>query len=242
MTRTDLKKNSRVQHRRIIPRIKISNELAKELGDIATKAFRRANRSKNSEDQIEREILIDPAASLAAENAINHFLSEKAFEILPPEFRELVKPGSSLAKSIRTLVETLPEDESAPFTQMRSLHCYGDAESDGLSSAQHRLEDVWQTQLSASAVKMVLERWLSLMEELHQQAGKGRSQVFVQFGFVRALAAFWTDELRSPLGSSHGRRGLFAQFVHKAAEGIPQEFARGSRWDHAIREISEKNS
>jgi hypothetical protein len=246
-----------LRRNRIVPRVKISDELAADLGAIATKAFLGVNEPRKGDDEYmtEQEIFIHGTASLAAEKAINHFLEERAFEIPLPELRELVKTHGSLAKLVRKLHERLPEEEVPPFAQMRSLYCYGNAESDGLDdeSADDR-EDVWDTRFGPAAVKTVLALWLNLIEQLQSQTGRGRSPVSAQFGFVRTLAAYWTDTLKAPLGSSrneanspkpggrvdqHGQRGLFAQFVYKVAEGIPEELG-GKEWDTAIREISEK--
>jgi hypothetical protein len=249
-----------LRRNRIVRPVEISNELAADLSTIAIKAFRRVNKSKADDREYinEKELWIDGTAPLVAQQAIMHFLEETEFGIPPPIFRKLVKPGNPLAKSIQKLIERLPGDDSAPFADMRSLYCYGNAESDGLDddddSADDR-EDIWETQFGPAAVKTVLEQWLSLMEELHKQAGKGRSPISVQLGFVRTLAAYWTDQLKAPLGSSrndafspksggraaqHAQRGLFAQFVYKVVEGIPADFGSNLEWDTAIREISEK--
>jgi hypothetical protein len=385
-----------LRRHRIVPSIRISDELAADIGAIAFKAFLREHEPRKDDDTYlpEQDIFIHTTASLAAEKAINHFLEEKGYEVPLPKLRELTKadsrlansvrkllehlpedgsapfaqmralycygksaperlddpkdeledvwktrlsaaavkavlaqwlslmeelhkqvsagrspaslaaleegefkiplpklqeltePDSRLAKSIRRMIERLPEDEIAPFAQMRSLYCYGDAESEGLDSddpeeqilpgeesapfAQMHpdsansggpacLEDqrkiIWETRLSAAAVKTSLAQWLILLGELHKQTGTGRSPISVQFGFVRTLAAYWTDTLKAPLSLSrtatqsprlggrlgdNGQRGPFAQFVYKAAEGIPEEFGRHSEWDAAIRETSEK--
>jgi hypothetical protein len=247
-----------LRRNRIVPRVKISNELAADLSAIATKAFLRVNTSRKGDDEYltEQQIMIHATVPLVAEQAIRHFLEERAFEIPLPKLRALVKADGRLANSIRKLYERLPGDEAPPFAQMRSLYCYGNAESDGLDddSVDDR-EDVWDTRFGPAAVRTALARWLNLIEELHSQTGKGRSPVSAQFGFVRTLAAYWTDTLKAPLGSSrnetnspkpggrvdqHGQRGLFAQFVYKVAEGILEEFGGKLEWDTAIREISEK--
>jgi hypothetical protein len=250
-----------LRRNRVVPRRTISNKLAADISAIAKQAFLRANQSRKEDLEFitEKELWIEGTAPLVAQNAIIHFMEEAEFEIPPPEFRELVKADSPLAKSIQKLIERLPGDDSAPFADMRSLYCYGVAESDGLDdddeSADGR-EDIWDTRFGPAAVKAVLVQWLHLMGALHRQAGKGRSPASAQFGFVGTLAAYWTDELKVPFGSSrnemmasqrlgghlgrHGQWGPFSEFVHKAAEGIPEKFGKHLIWDTAIREVSEK--
>jgi len=146
-----------------------------------------------------------------------------------------------------------PGEESTTFLQMPS----DGANSGWPNCLAEQRKFIWETRLSTPAVKTVLAQWLILLGEIHKRAGKGRSPISVQFGFVRTLAAYWTFELKAPFGSSRnaesspkpgggrdewGQRGLFAQFVHKVAEGIPGKFAKHLNWDAALREVCEKKA
>ena len=73
-----------------------------------------------------------------------------------------------------------------------------------------------------------------------------------QIDFVRELANWWRQEVKADITASLGssradyktpqpkksQRGLFAQFIQTAAEGIPGN--EGLSWDRAIRRISEE--
>jgi hypothetical protein len=250
---------------RRLPRVKIDRALAEQIDQIVSRA-QKTNKLSEGEDS---EILAAAFAVTRVETAIGHFVSEKAHEIDLPSFREMVSVGNraSVARAMNNLVDLLNGgDNVPPFAQMRALYCYGDPASNGNESTdsnkilaeQQEREDQWDERLSVDVLRESLGRWLALVNELREYAGKARSPVAARLSFVRSLASYWTEELKAPLGSSrnetksvkpggkanqHGQRGLFAQFVHKAAEGIPQEFRRGEEnWDHAIREISEKKS
>jgi len=194
------------------------------------------------------------SAGQTVENAINHFLSQRGFEIPIAEFRDTVNPRGYLATAIKKLLKQLPsEEDTVPFTHMRRLYCYGDADSEGLDVDRRNRETLWTFKLSPSALAESLRQWLELLSELHETAGKGRPPITAQKDFVLELAEWWKREVladeKARLGSSRathsapkaplkGQRGRFATFVQTAARGIPGK--RYSNWDHAIREISEK--
>jgi hypothetical protein len=237
------KSTTPVRHVRKIPRISISNKLANELGDIAVRAARRQSRKRWNE---ETEIYIHATAALTVEKAISDFVSQMSYEIPLPEFRAMVGPNGKLAKSIKELNKHLASEKAPPFEQMRSLYCFGDPESDGLSVRNVKHEKTWRNQFNPNVVKAALEIWLNLLGQLHKRMGRGRSPNSAQADFVRQLAGYWKEDLKAPLGSSrsadYGQTGLFAEFVFAAARGIPEKGARSSRlkWDHVIREISEE--
>lgn len=232
-----------VRHVRKIPRVSISKKLANELGDIAVRAARRQSRKRWDEDT---EIYIHATAALAAEKAISDFVSQISHEIPLPEFRAMVGPNGKLVKSIKNLNKHLASENAPPFEQMRSLYCFGDPESDGLSVRSGKHEKIWRNQFSPNVVKAALKNWLKLMDQLHKRMGRGRSPSSAQADFVRQLAGYWKEDLKAPLGSSRsvdfGQTGLFAEFVFAAAAGIPKKGPGSSRlkWDHVIREISEE--
>jgi hypothetical protein len=250
---------------RRLPRVKIERALAEQIDQIVSRAQKR-NKLSEGEDS---EMLAAAFAVTRVETAIGHFVSEKAYEVDLHSFREKLSASNraSVAWAINNLISLLNGgDNVPPFAQMRALYCYGDPASNGnettdsgnILAEQQEREDQWDERLSVDVLRESLGRWLALVNELRDQAGKGRSPVAARLSFVRTLASYWTAELKAPLGSSrneaksikpggrpnqHGQRGLFAQFVHKAAEGIPTEFRRGEEnWDYAIREISEKKS
>ena len=154
------------------------------------------------------------------------------------------------------LLVRLPNGAAPPLAQMRNLYCYGDAELNGNNSrdtpdelaAKKLREDRWAAQYSARAVRSALEQWKTLFLELKDLAGNRKPPITAEKNFVKALSSYWKGELGARLGSSrhdnggpNGQQGLFAKFVRKAAEGIPEGFGIPS-WDHAIREISEDKS
>jgi hypothetical protein len=254
-------KKSRLRHTRKVVRIELSDELVAEIDSIVTKAFRQACKSERGEgkvacEQFEDELFKTSLAPLKVQQAITNFVGHTAYAIPAPVFRKLVSPKSRLVKAIATLVDELPRDGEPPIEQMRALFCFGDAELDGLDAEVEKLEVIWDQKYSSSIITAALHQWLELLETLHQQADKGAPPITAQLELVEELAAFWTGTLGVPLGSSRneisprpgggdigewGQRGLFAQFVHAAAKGIPKQILkRDLNWDHAIREISER--
>jgi len=124
----------------------------------------------------------------------------------------------------------MPTDVSPPFPQMRDL-----------AGARE-----WRNKLNPAMVRRALERWLELMAELSNKTGRGRSPITAEKNFVRVLAHYWKKELGASLGNSRGyanrekefeQKGLFADFVRKAGEIIPEKY-RPKSWDHAIRAIT----
>ena len=240
-----------IRHIRKIPRLKISNDLAGVLGDIAVRAATlRKNRPLDSES--DAAIFLHAAAGLQVENAINHFLSQRAYELPLAELRKKTAPSSDLVASINSLLEQLSAEDVSPFEQMRALYCYRDPDSDGLDTDERKRESMWDRQLSPAALATSLRQWLELLGELYKTAGKGRQPITAQIDFVRELATWWRQEVKADITASLGssradyttpqpkksQRGLFAQFIQTAAEGIPGN--EGLSWDRAIRQISEE--
>lgn len=240
-----------IRHIRKIPRLKIPSDLAGVLGDIAVRAATlRKNRPLDSES--EAAIFLHGTAGLQVENAINHFLSQRAYELPLAELRKKTAPSSDLVASINSILGQLAAEDIPPFEQMRALYCYGDPDSDGLDTDERKKESIWDRQLSPSALAASLRQWLELLGELYKRAGKGRQPITAQIDFVRELANWWRQEVKADvtasLGSSRAdyttpqpqksQRGLFAQFIQTAAEGIPGN--EGLSWDRAIRQISEE--
>jgi hypothetical protein len=124
-----------IRHIRKIPRLKIPGDLAGVLGDIAVRAATlRKNRRLDSES--EAAIFLHAAAGLHVQNAINHFLSQRAYELLLAELRKKTAPSSDLVASINSLLEQLSAEDVSPFEQMRALYCYRDPVSDGLDTIE----------------------------------------------------------------------------------------------------------
>jgi hypothetical protein len=239
----------------IIPNIELSNELSNELTELAATAEQRLKKQKTNG---ELELVAVIMAPTRVTTAIAWFVSAKHHHVSLPDFRDEIdsKNKASLAAAVDILLDRLPGDAKPPLAQMRSLYCYGDAESNGINSrdtaeeltAKNLREDRWAAQHSARAVRSALEQWKTLFLELKDLAGNSKPPITAEKSFVKALASYWKDELGARLGSSrhdnggqNGQQGLFAKFVRKAAEGIPKEFGIPS-WDHAIREISEDKS
>jgi hypothetical protein len=208
-----------VRHIRKIPRIRISKELADEVGEIATRAADHARkRDKMSADpEGESMIFLHGTAGLAVENAINHYASQVGYEIPSPQFRDLVKPSGALSKSIKGLKDHLdsylsPSDQGTddnldpyefpPFEQMRSLYCFDNSESDGIDLSREKREALWDRQLSPSTMKACLALWLRLLDDLHKRAGSRRPPISAQRDFVRELAGYWKSNVKHSLGSS----------------------------------------
>ena len=145
-------------------------------------------------------------------------------------FRRLVadKGKTSLKRAVTGLLEKMPPNGSPPFPQMRELASAGE----------------WEKKLNPATMREALEGWVKLMDEL--SAGSGRSPNTAEKNFVGALAHYWEKELGAKPENSRSwanqprefeQKGLFPDFVRKAAEIIPAEY-RPASWDHAIREIT----
>jgi hypothetical protein len=221
----------------------VDRTVAENLSKIALEAYASA-RQKTVEDYEDRdEPIAVILAPMRAVHAVSHFVSEKAFETALPDFRRLVasKGKSSLKRAIIDLLQKIPTDVEPPFPQMRELCC-----------SQNRKND-WDVRLSPARVRAALEQWVALMEQLHSQAGSGRTPLAAEANFVGELATYWTEELGAQLinsrafsispqewRSSHAfeQKGLFADFIREAAKVIPEIYRPGS-WDQAIRRIIE---
>lgn len=240
---------------RIIPNIELSDELSNELIELAATAEQRLKKQKTNGELESAAVIMAPTR---VTTAIAWFVSAKHYQVSLPDFRDKIdsKNKASLAAAVDILLDCLPGDAKPPLAQMRSLYCYGDAESNGNNSsdtpdelaAKNIRENRWAAQYSARAVRSALEQWKTLFVELKDQAGNSKPPIAAEKNFVKGLASYWQNELGARLGSSrhdnggqNGQQGLFAKFVRKAAEGIPKEFKIPS-WDHAIREISENKS
>jgi hypothetical protein len=191
-------------------------------------------------------------------SAVAWYVSDKEYEMRLPAFRREInrKNKKSLPFAIQTLLDRLPRDAIPPIAQLKSLYCYGDAETNGLRAAdtpaetaeKQQREDRWDARLSAQVLRSALQEWLNLFDELTKQVGTGRTPVTLKRRFVHTLASYWTEELELPLGDSRagihrdGQDGYFARFVLKAAEGIPEPYKPNDEWDHAIREVCRENS
>ena len=209
-------KKAHVQHTRVIPNVKISDELARKLHQIAFSAYKRSHEELAGDALEEKSVGLYTAITLAVEHAINHYISEKKYEIAPPDFRRMVKTEgrgeSEIAKAVKRLRDAvqgltvvLPEESAPPFEQMRALYCYDDTETDGLDSdgdEAEKKEDLWDNRFSPAAVLETLKLWLNLMETLHRRAGMGAAPASAKADFVRELAAFWTKEIGGRLGAS----------------------------------------
>jgi hypothetical protein len=255
-------KKSHLRHIRKVARIELPDELVAEIDAIVMKALsaKRTSQGKRGQAPVEQsdaELFKTSFAPVIVQQAITNFIGNNEYAIPPPVFRKLVAPKSRLVKALDSLIKRLPTDGEPPIEQMRALFCFGDAELDGLDAENEKLEAVWDNKYSSSVIRAALQQWLDLLGRLHRQVGKGAPPNTAQLEFVEELAAFWTGTIGAVLGSSRnenspkpgggnvgetGQRGLFAQFVHAAAKGIPKEFLKQGRlsWDHTIREISEK--
>jgi hypothetical protein len=165
-----------IRHVRKIPRLKINNDLAGVLGDIAVRAAT-LRRNRPLDPDSDTAILLHAAAGLQAENAINHFLSQRAHELSLPELRKATGPGSGLVSSINSLLKQLTEDDVPPFEQMRALYCYGDPDSDGLDTDERKKESMWDRQLSPSALATSLRQWIELWVNFTRWWVRGASQL-----------------------------------------------------------------
>jgi hypothetical protein len=218
-----------VRHIRKIPRLKIPDDLDKELGEQAVQAARKRRKCPiNSKG--DAAILLYASAGQTVENAINHFLSQRGFEIPIAEFRDTVNPRGYLATAIKKLLKQLPsEEDTVPFTHMRRLYCYGDADSEGLDVDRRNRETLWTFKLSPSALAESLRQWLELLSELHETAGKGRPPITAQKDFVLELAEWWKREVLAdlsgyPFGSKSAAKrsaGTFCNFRSNCCERNP---------------------
>jgi hypothetical protein len=239
----------------IIPDIELSSRLSDELTDMAATAKQRSEKQPSKGEPESFAVIMAP---VRVQTAIAWFVAQKHYQVSLPDFRDEINSEikTSLAAAVDTLLDRLPGGAKPPLAQMRSLFCYGDAESNGNNSsdtpdelaAKNLREDRWAAQYSARAVRSALEQWKTLFLELKDPAGNSKPPIAAEKNFVKGLASYWKNELGARLGSSrhdnggqNGQQGLFAKFVRKAAEGIPKEFKIPS-WDHAIREISENKS
>ena len=204
---------------------------------------------QSSNDEISPHALASGRARRAAE----FFVCCKEHETPLPVFRQMLdrQKKGSLAAVTAQLLALLENDIQPPFAQMRTLYLSSEPAEDGLGKSKDgdEPEEIWTAQYSAEVMKSHLTRWLGLMDELFKMSGggtkaAGRSTIDAQINFVGWLADYWKRELGLPLSSSrgvaaegntHGQQGLFADFVRKAAEIIPEK-QRPPSWDHAIRE------
>jgi hypothetical protein len=246
-------KKTHVRHVRLIPKVKIPNELADKLHEIAFRAYKRAHKKLAGEALQEKNSFLHTATALAVEHAIRHYISEKTYEISPPDFRQMVKTegrGESpvaravkkLQDSIHGLTTVLPNEnppspdlaqalEAAPFEQMRSLFCYEDTEVDGLDDDADETDEreaIWDNRLSPAAVRETLEQWLSLMDTLHRRAGMGAAPASAKADFVRELAAFWTNEIGGRLGSSRKEAPNKEKIYRRDQQGPFAEFVHAA--------------
>jgi hypothetical protein len=212
----------------------VTTEVSNALSRIALSAYAKAReKSVKYYDNKDEPIAVILAPNKAA-NAASHFVSEKEFEVAPTNFRRLVADTgkSSLKRAAIELLKKMPPDGSPPFPQMRKLTGGGE----------------WRKKLDPALVREALERWVELMGELSGMTGSGRSPIAAEKKFVADLAHYWKEELGATLGNSRSwankpkefeQKGLFPNFVRKAAEIIPPGY-RPASWDHAIREITER--
>ena len=250
-------KKAHVHHVRITPDVKISRELADKLHRIAFSAYKRSHKGLAGEDLDEKEVWIHTATTLAVEQAIAHYISEKYHEIPPPDFRQAVKTEgrgeSAIAKAVKKLQDAiqglqgvLPKEDPLeltqalnppPFEQMRALYCYDDTESDGLDNdgdEAEKREDLWDIRFSPAAVQETLKLWLNLMETLHRRAGMGAAPASAKVDFVHELAKFWTTDIGGRLVNSRtqpsykeGAKGFKEGSLH-GQQGLFAEFVRAA--------------
>jgi len=162
----------------------------------------------------------------------------------------------SLRHAVEALKEHLASGAVPPFKQMSNLFSYGNPEFNGLEDfeskssqqfeAEWRKRDVWDQRHSPEAVRATLELWLGLMDGLREYVGNVREPVAAEVNFVSRLAFYWRSELKARIQNTRGKdsrqhsgsrpfeqKGLFADFVRKAAELLPDGFKQ-VRWVHAI--------
>jgi hypothetical protein len=229
---------------RIIPRLTVSDDLGNRLTELALTAYRRSHRNA---DQEPLAVIIAPVKACSA---AQFYVSEKEFETDLPTFRKALRDGE-LRKAINTLRDNLKSDALPPFAQMRSLFCYGNANSNGLEDVssqeitqRQEREDLWDAKFSAARLEELLGQWQLLMDEIHRRTGAGRTPITAECTFVRALATYWTDELGCKVDgagvsaySAEAKQARdFVSFVRSAAEIIPEAY-RQPTWDHAIRAV-----
>lgn len=234
----------------IIPRIVLPEEVKVRLTEMALKAYRRYC----DYDDSDTEPFAVTMAPVRVQSAVANCVSQKEFEMKLPAFRKALH-GGDLRRAINTLGRVLVSDTQPPFPQMRALFCFGDPNSNGLENGsseqikqRHAREDLWDTKFSAASLGELIERWQSLMNELHEAAGAGRSKIIAERNFVRALATYWKEEIGCNLYSARShtyfekrvkakQTGAFANFVRAAVEIIPTNYQPAAAWDHAIREV-----
>lgn len=234
---------------RIIPRLIVEDELATELINLASRAYR-GEKHEGSEEAVPLAAILAPAH---AERAAAFFVSAKYYATSVPELRSLLSgkgSGGKLRRSISKLANLLEDaDYQIPFVQMMALHSYGDPNFDSnsitsrenLEEYQCRLEK-WKERLSPSVVRGTLLIWKQLMDDCHAQTkAAGASEKTAERNFVAQLGGYWRDELNAKPGNSRAEMpdgyrqvGLFPDFVRAAAKIIPAEY-RPRSLDYAIR-------
>lgn len=234
---------------RMLPQLKVSEELASELIDIAGRAYRLAN-SYACGDANALAAIFAPAR---AQQAAEFFVSEKHYETSVPNFRSILA-GKGKDGQLRRMVSKLSDfldgaDYQVPFVQLRALYCYGDPQSNGNAfkgaeelEEQNRRISEWAEEFSPSAIRAALIKWSELMDEcLVQTRAAGAPEKTAERNFVAHLGGYWRSELKARPGNSRAesaegyrQTGLFAEFVRTAAKIIPMEY-RPDSFEHAIR-------
>jgi hypothetical protein len=182
-------------------------------------------------------------APVRVQQLAEEYVSAKHYRMPLKEFRKITsKSGNSLRNKVQELLEIIPDDAQPPLSQMREKFCSKSAEGTGGEDP----EELWDKAYSASSVKRGLSCWISLLDELNDDAGgssTGPDPITAEIEFVRGLAHYWKHELRNnpsrwgedPHGETPNQSaGPFPVFVREAAKIIPSDYSPKS-WDWAIR-------
>jgi hypothetical protein len=224
--------------------------------DNITELAMQAYRGPSPEDEA-MEPLAVVLAPVKVQELAEEYVSVKHHKAPLKEFRRITgKKGHSLRKKLHDLLESLPGDTEPPFPQMREKFCIQ------REAAQHRIdkayslievnridmEDLWDEAYSPTEVKRVLGSWITLMDEVNEDAGgkhSGADTRTAEIEFALGLAHYWQDCLGNKVArwgeddpysetTKNPDVGPFPRFVREAAEIIPPKYLPKS-WNWAIR-------
>jgi hypothetical protein len=211
--------------------------------DLAMKAYRGPR--PIDEETEPMEVILAPAK---VQELAERFVSIKHHKVPLKEIRRITsKTDPSLRNKIHDLHASLPADTEPPFPQMRGRFCIQ------REATQHPAdtEERWDA-YSPTAVKHVLGCWITLMDEVNEDAGgkhSGADPITAEIDFVFGLASYWEDCLENKVARwgeepysekpINQDAGPFPRFVREAAKIIPRKY-RPKSWNWAIRSAMDR--